>query len=221
MVLFTSKVRRFTLWGGVSILLVGGVVLMAYFATRPTTFDASTLINPDNTREWFTGPDDAKVTLVEYSDFQCPACAAYNPLIQKISVDYASTVKIVDRYFPLRRIHKNADIAAQAAEAAGLQGKYREMHNLLFDKQTEWDTKSNADEIMIGYAKTLSLDIERFTEDMNSQATKDKIEADLQSGIKSQVDSTPTFFLNGRKIQNPRSYEEFKQLLDNALAQNS
>ena len=168
-----------------------------------------------------SGPADPKVTLVEYSDFQCPACAAYCPVVNQISEEYKSNVRFIYRHFPLRRNHKNADITANASEAAGLQGKFWEMHGMIFEHQRDWAEKSNGEEIMIGYAKELSLDVERFKSDLNSQAVKDKVEADYQSGVQSQVDSTPTFFLNGQKIQNPKSLDEFKSVIDQALAKNS
>lgn len=209
------------MWAGIGVVLTGSVVLMAYVATKPANLTAASLVDPKVTHAWFKGPENAKVTLVEYSDFQCPACAAYYPLVKQIGAEYESRVKIEYRYFPLRRIHKNADVGAAAAEAAGLQGKFWEMHNMLFEKQTEWENSGSASDIMINYAKSLSLDIERFKSDMNSQTTKDQIEADLQSGLSSQVEGTPTFFLNGQKIQNPQSYEEFKKLIDEALAKTS
>lgn len=221
MALFSSNIRRIALWGGVGIILIGGVVLMAYIATKPAVLPTQALVESHATHEWFTGPENAKVTLVEYSDFQCPACAAYYPLVKQLSQEYTSKIKVVYRYFPLRRIHRNADVAAYSAEAAGLQGKFWEMHDILFEKQTEWENSNSVSDLVFNYAKILSLNLERFKTDMNAQATKDKVEADLQSGIQSQVQGTPTFFLNGQQIQNPKSYEEFKTLINNALAQNS
>ncbi|MEK9175344.1 MAG: thioredoxin domain-containing protein [Patescibacteria group bacterium] len=218
---FSSKFKRISLWAGITVVVVGSVVLMAYIATKPANLTAASLVNPNVTHEWFTGPENAKITLVEYSDFQCPACGAYYPLIKQISEEYKSNVKFVYRHFPLRRIHKNTDITANASEAAGVQGKFWEMHSMIFEHQQDWAEKSNAEEIMIGYAKTLSLDPVRFKNDLNSQEVKDIVEADYQSGIKSQVDSTPTFFLNGQKIQNPKSLEEFKSIIDQAIAKNS
>ncbi len=216
---FSSKTKRIALWSGVGIVMIGSVVGMAYMATNSSSsFQTAALVNPQVSHEWFKGSANAKVTLVEYSDFQCPACAAYYPLVKQLGSELGDKIKITYRFFPLRRIHQNADASASAALAAGLQGKFWEMHNMIFDNQKKWEQDSHAEDVFIGYAKALSLDTDKFKNDMHAKSTSDEIEADYQSGISSQVEGTPTFFLNGKKIQNPQSYDEFKKLITDATA---
>ena len=121
------------------------------------------------------------------------------------------------RHFPLRNIHPNADLAARAAEAAGRQGKFWEMHDLIFEHQKEWADQKDARELFVQYAQSLNLDIEQFWVDVDSSEIKDKIDIDSKSGLNFEVNATPTFFLNGEKLQNPRNYEEFKSLIQAAI----
>jgi protein-disulfide isomerase len=128
------------------------------------------------------------------------------------------TLTLVYRNFPLRQIHKHAEMSARAAEAAALQGKFWEMHHRLFRMQKEWEDRSDAKNIFIGYARDLGLDEAQFVRDLDSPAVAEKIENDLQSGLAAGIKGTPTFFLNGKSIPNPRSYEELKQAVENARA---
>lgn len=165
------------------------------------------------------GAQDGKVTLVEFGDFQCPACAAYEPLVRQALVDNAKDLKVVYRHFPLSQIHPHALLAAKASEAAGVQGKFWEMHDMLFDKQKEWSAGLNARDVIIGYAKDLKLDTAKFSADLNNKSIEEKVLAEFQEGVKLGVSGTPTFFINGKKIENPRNIEEFNKLIKEALAQ--
>lgn len=160
----------------------------------------------------------SRITLVEYSDFQCPACGAYYPLLKQLDGEYGNRIQTVYRNFPLAQIHKYAHLAAQAAEAAGKQGAFFEMHDLLFEHQSEWPDATNVKGIFLSYADQLKLDRTQFEKDMDSPDVQAKIDADQKSGNRSGVQGTPTFFLNGLKIQSPRSYDEFKQVIDKALS---
>lgn len=162
------------------------------------------------------GAQDGKVTMIEFADFQCPACGAYEPLVRKVLEDNPTTLKIVFRHFPLTQIHQNALLAAKAAEAAGLQGKFWEMHDMLFDKQKDWSLGLNAHDFIINYATTLGLDIAKFSTDLNSSVIEKKILAEYQEGVKLGINGTPSFFVNGKKIQNPQSPEEFNKLIQEA-----
>ncbi len=161
-----------------------------------------------------------KNLLVEYSDFQCPACRNMYLLMNGFestkSAQLAITKKItlVFRNFPLYQIHEDAFDSAYAAEAAGLQGKYFEMADILFEKQDQWAGKTDAKTYFIQYAKSLNLDIGKFQEDMASQKVKDKVQADLSQGEAAGINETPTFFLNGKKLQF-QTVEEFIQILQN------
>lgn len=168
--------------------------------------------------DWIKGADEAKIILIEYLDFQCPACAIYHPIVQKIYEEYKDKIKFIIRHFPLTQIHRNAYLASQAAEAAGRQNKFWEYADILFKNQKEWENKFNAQDLFIKYAEEINLDVNKFKIDIKDNTIKEKIEWDIKSGNRLLVDATPTFFLKNKKIQ-PRSYEEFKILIDDALNQ--
>ncbi len=210
-----KKMTSILIWSFIIVFVAGTVALMVMQASKtPTTQFVGGSVKAADATDWVKGAPlkDAKVTLIEYADFQCPACHAYYPLVKQLQE--FKNLSIVYRYFPLSQ-HANAWPAAQAAEAAGQQGKFWEMHNMLFDNQDNWSTSNSPEEIFDAYAQTLGLDMTKFKADFNSAATKNKIQADYQSGA-SQVDGTPTFFLNNQKIKNPQSYGEFKDIIQQA-----
>jgi protein-disulfide isomerase len=137
------------------------------------------------------------VTLVEFSDFQCPACSAVQPMLTQLLTKYQGKVKFVYRYFPLVSIHKNAQMSAQAAEAAGLQGKFWEMHDKLFITQTAWEGIADPKEIFVGYARDLGLDTTKFATDLVSAPVVDEVNADSAAATRYNLQGTPTFFVNG------------------------
>ncbi len=226
-----QKKKRLTsiiLWSFITIFVGGTIAVMVVYASKnpDIKFVGGSVRAADET-DWIRGaklPDtttnptenkNGQVTLIEYSDFQCPACAAYYPVVKQLEKDFPN-LTIVYRHFPLPQ-HSNAKIASQAAEAAGAQGKFWEMHDLLFDNQTAWSEEQNATNIFEAYAKKLGLDLEKFKTDSNSQATKTNIQADIQSGDK-EISGTPTFFLNNQKIQNPQGYDEFRSTIEKAIS---
>ncbi len=163
------------------------------------------------------GAKDGKVTLVEFGDFQCPACAAFEPIIRQVMTDNKDVLKFSFRHFPLTQIHKNALLAAKASEAAALQGKFWEMHDILYDKQEEWGEALNAREFIMIYANTLKLDIKKFSNDLESKIIEDKILAEFKEGVKLGVQGTPTFFLNGKKVEDtPRNLADFNKMIRDA-----
>jgi protein-disulfide isomerase len=153
------------------------------------------------------------VTLVEFGDLQCPACAAYEPIIRQVAADNADILKVVFKHFPLTQIHPNALLAAKATEAASNQGKFWEMHDMLYDNQKEWQGGLNARDMFVGYATALGLDVSQFTADLNSEAIEEKIVAEYKEGTLLGVQGTPTFFVNGQKIDNPASVEAFNAII--------
>ncbi|TAL49060.1 hypothetical protein EPN83_02180 [Patescibacteria group bacterium] len=164
------------------------------------------------------GAQFAKVTIIEFSDFQCPACRAYYPLLNEVLKNYPNNdVRVIYKHFPLVNTHIGAEPAARASEAAALQGKFWEMHDLIFDKQESWATRPTRGAFE-DLARELNLDINAFRRDYDLPALKNHVQRDLKEGIDLGVNSTPTFYLNGRKIENPRSLEDFKALIDTALA---
>lgn len=195
-----------------TLLMLAGIIALAN--RSKIVSDGS---DPAAGARWIKGSSNATVTLVEFADFQCPACGAYAPLIKDIASKYGSKVQIIFRHFPLLQIHPNALVAAYAAEAAGAQGKFWEMYDILFEKQSEW-SQSVADEFFITYAKNLGLDIPRFLKDMDSMEVDNFVKADLALANRLALSGTPTFFLNGKVIENPGSPAAFNTLIDAALA---
>ena len=176
------------------------------------------LIDAVSQLDYSKGNREAAVILVEYSDFQCPACAAYYPLVKQLSEEFGDKMVFIYRHFPLSQ-HQNAESAAVAAEAAGRQGKFWEMHDLIFDNQNEWakSARWSVEDIFVKYAEKLNLDLEKFKADLDLKEIKQKVSKDLESGVNAKVNGTPTFFLNGKKLSTPRSYEEFKKIIGESL----
>lgn len=155
---------------------------------------------PDvNATDWVLGSEKARITILEYSDFQCPYCAQAAPVMEKIVKNFPGEVRFVFRHFPLN-IHDKSIISAQAAEAAGLQGKFWEMHDLLFAKQATWSTLAATDFVtwVTAEAKGLGLDEAKFTTDLNSAPVVDKVQLALQYAETVGLDYTPFVVLNGR-----------------------
>lgn len=206
---------------GVMKLVIVGVIGLGIFGVwkmmgAPADSEKVTASALDITdKDWVKGKSDAPVTLVEYTDFQCPACGAYYPILNQLSQEMGDKLKVVIRHYPLVQIHKNALPAARAAEAAGRQGKFWEMYDLLFVNQAEW---SNADNPMMSifpaYAGRAGMDIERFRVDMTDTTLDDKITTDRGTGNEMKISGTPSFFVNGEKLKNPSSIEEFKKAID-------
>ena len=225
-----QKKKRLTsiiLWSFITLFVGGTIAVMVVYASKnpDIKFVGGNVKSADET-DWVKGAslqnigatpteNKSQITLIEYSDFQCPACAAYYPVIKQLVKDFPN-LSVVYRHFPLPQ-HGNARVAAQATEAAGAQGKFWEMHDLLFDNQTAWSEEKNPESIFIAYAKSLGLDLDKFKTDSNSQETKTKIQADIQSGDK-EITGTPTFFLNNQKIQNPKGYDDFRSTIEKAIS---
>lgn len=213
-------IKRIALWLLVALVVGGGIFGMVKLASRPSQ-DAgpTTIVDSINEQDWVKGSRDANVVLIEYSDFQCPACAFYYSVLKKLSEEFGDKIAIAYRHFPLPN-HQNAKPAAYATEAAGKQGKFWEMHNLIFDNQKDWKDKRNTDEVFINYAQTLNLDVEQFKTGFASKEIIKKVESAYQNGLRLGLNSTPTFFLNGKKIPNPRNYEDFRSVIIQAINEN-
>jgi protein-disulfide isomerase len=177
----------------------------------------------------FYGQENSAVTLVEYGDFECTACASFYPIFSQIKEIFKDEVKFEYRHFPLVQIHPNSIAAHRAAEAAAKQGKFWEMHNILFERQVSWSAAGGSGNnipgnsptpIFEGYAQELGLDLEKFKVDVKSSETLDTINADTALGKKAGVSATPTFILNGKKIENTTqidTVEEFSTLIQQAI----
>lgn len=199
------------------VLVAGGIFLAGKLGSNSGKADPKILIRDDSYK---MASSSATVSLVEFSDFECPACGAYHPVVKKLLSDYKDKIAFVYRNFPLEQ-HKNAVPAAVAAEAAGKQGKYWEMFDIIFEKQNEWSTSTSPNDIFKSYASVLKLNPEQFDKDLGSEDIRKKIQRDYDDGVKVGIDSTPTFFVNYRKLENnPASTEDFKKVIDEAIAKN-
>jgi protein-disulfide isomerase len=217
-----NPILKRSLFWGVFIVIIGLIIWGMIVASGKSAATAANggvtpiaLSHPLSSDDWTLGSSTAPVTLVEYADFQCPACAAYAPVISQLIASSSGEIYFGYRYFPLPQ-HQNALSSAYAATAAGLQGKFWEMHDLLFTNQVTWQDVADPTSIYVGYAKTLGLDITKFTADMASDAVKARVAAGAADATASGLDYTPTLFLNGKRIANPQSYAAFKALIDAA-----
>lgn len=179
---------------------------------KNTVTDRSLLIREDSR---ILGPNDAKITLVEFADFECEACAAAHPILQKILKEYDGKIQFVFRNFPN---HFNSMLAAKSAEAAGEEGKFWEMHDKLLENQLEWgEKKVPVTEAFIKYAKEIRLNVPSFTTLISSTTFEEKILRDRKDGVSLGVRATPTFYLNGKKYEGIPPYEELKKIIDKEL----
>jgi protein-disulfide isomerase len=162
------------------------------------------------------GSAEAPVTVVEFLDFECEACGAAFPIVKQMLSEYEGRVRYVVRDFPG---HNNSVLAASAAYAAGEQGKYWEMYDLLFERQTEWGERQESQlPLFVEFAEELGLDAATFRSDLESEQYVDRIRRDFEEGRALGVDATPTFFINGDKFVGVPSYEDLTRLIDEAIA---
>jgi protein-disulfide isomerase len=173
------------------------------------------LTPPVTARDHVTGPDDAPVTLVEYGDYECPYCGMAYPMVKRAQQELKGQLRFVYRNFPLAELHPHARLAAQAAEAAAAQGKFWEMHDMIFEHQDALERQD-----LIGYAKTLGLDIPQFESDLEAGTYAKKVRDDFRNGVRSGVNGTPTFFVNGERYDGSWANKDaFINALRNAARQ--
>lgn len=185
--------------------------------------DPATVVEGDNVY----GDADAEVVLIEYGDFQCPGCGALYPVFSEVKQDYQDKVAFVYRYLPLTTIHPNAKAAAAAAAAAAEQGKFWEMHDLLYENQAEWGQASGSQRSVYfeNYAEQIGLNMEQYRQDVASEKVDNRIARDLAAARKAGIQlSTPTLVLDGEvldnnKIQTNGRYDadKLRQVLNDAL----
>ncbi len=177
--------------------------------TLPAVVDVS--VDDDPAR----GPEDAAVTIIEFSDFQCPYCGRFfQQTLPQLMAQYGDRVRFVYRDFPLDQIHPNARNAAIAAECADDQGKFWEYHDVLFSNQQALGVAD-----LKRYAEQLGLDVAAFSQCLDSQKYNDEVNADLRDGLQAGVTGTPTFFINGRRVVGAQPLQTFQTLIDQALAE--
>lgn len=191
------------------VLFIGGIVFISRAQKRP---EQVAVAAEGNAR---TGAENGSVTLVEFGDFECPSCKAYEPVVRQLVEEFSADLTFVYRNFPLPQ-HRNARLAAVAAETAAVHGKYWEMHHKLFETQSEWTKASQPQDEFVKYAKELGIDGDKYRQDLLLEETAKKVQQDLEDGNSLGVNSTPTFFVNGQKINNPDSLEDFRTIIQAA-----
>ncbi len=212
-----------TFWAILGVIVVAFVGVYALTGNKDKTSSVSDKYSNGNYTEvkasdYVRGKGTKNVTLIEYGDFQCPACRGYYPIVEQIVQSYGDDIKYVYRQFPLFTIHKNALAAHRAAEAAGKQGKFWEMYHKLYENQLSWSESNSAASIFEGYAQDLGLDMTRFKADVPSAEVNAAINADIESGQKGfTVSSTPTFILDGTKIETQPDFNAMKKQIDDEI----
>jgi protein-disulfide isomerase len=158
----------------------------------------SSLTTPVSERDHVQGPADAPVTLVEYGDFECPYCGMAYPIVKQLQATMGRDLRFAFRHFPIRESHPHAEHAAEAAEAAGAQGKFWQMHDALYENQ-----HALGDAALARYADALGLDTARFEAELRAHTHAKRVRDDFMGGVRSGVNGTPTFFINGERYDGP------------------
>ena len=167
---------------------------------------------PVGPKDHMQGPPDAPVTLVECGDYECPYCGEAYPIVKAIQERLGDQVCFVFRNFPLTEVHPHAEEAAEAAEAAGAQGKFWEMHDLLYENQDALEPED-----LVQYARALKLDLKRFVLEMREHVYAERVREDFRSGVRSGVNGTPTFFINGARHNGPFDLESLLAAIEEAV----
>ena len=208
-------------------LAVVGVIIVAFIGFAVANRDSSNTGSSGDAKptNHVKGENAKQITLVEYGDFQCPVCALYEPTVKEVYEKYKGDIQFQFRHFPIQTAHENALAASRAAEAAAIQGKFWEMHDLLYANQTSWARSQTPQTFYEQYAQQIGLNVDQYKTDFASSKVNDLINADAAEGSRVGVDGTPSFFLNGKKIpnselsdQNQPSLEKFSKVIDEAIA---
>jgi protein-disulfide isomerase len=197
------------------VLAAGAAVLLSRNTDRrPET--STTAVPPADIKGGghFRGPENAQVTLVEFGDYECPSCGAYHPFVKEILSRYPDKLRLEFHHFPLVGVHANAMIGALAAEAAGEQNHFWEMHDALFEHQREWGESRNPEPILINLASSIGLDLNRFMQSLRSPALQERVLQDVMRADKLQLNETPTFLIGGQRVYIKASMEDFVQVVE-------
>ena len=209
----------------VSVIIIFVFLFIVYAASNNTSSSSVTVfpqlakaLATDHVK-WGT---NQKNVLTEFSDFQCPACGSFHQILKTYEASgsaeakVASKITFVYKNYPLEKIHKNARVAAYAAEAAGLQDKFFEMADMLFENQKVWAESKDINKTFLEYASILKLDIDKYKKDLTSSEVKKRVDDDLILGNQVELNSTPTFYLNGKKLEFT-TLDQFQKLLADAV----
>jgi protein-disulfide isomerase len=178
-----------------------------------TQWDTVLAVAVDDDRDHIQGPADAAVTLVEYGDYECPYCGAAYPIVKELQARMGDRLRFVFRNFPITTSHPHAEQAAEAAEAGAAQGRFWEMHDLLYENQTQL-----RDQDLHAYAEQLGIDVERFDKDLAEHVHAPRVREDFMSGVRSGVNGTPSFYINGARHDDSYDFETLLAALERAAA---
>lgn len=221
--------KSWIIFGAIVIAVLSGMVMMSMqkktdiedITSEKLAETMSAEERNGNIADHTFGNSNAKVIVIEYADYQCPGCGTASPKMKELAEKYKDNMLLIFRNFPIASSHPNARAASATAEAAGLQGKFWEMHQLLFVSQNEW-SKANAtdrDKVFQSYAERLGLDVNKLKTDIASESVKKKIDFDLALGRKQKVNATPSFYINGKLVEmdeNGSIEKPLKEALKNA-----
>jgi len=214
----------FLIIGAVALLTVGTAAVMYLVKTRPNpvpqaeiTVTATPAEAPENPFLHVRGPHNAPVTLEFYGDFQCPSCGLASQAVDELHKEYKDKVKVIFHEFPLQ-MHQHAVAAAVAAEAASVQGKFWEMHDMLYQYQSVWSNATNVNYLFESYAESLGLDVARFRADRQSADVRAHVIEDGKAGEARGVKNTPTIFINGTQLRTGFTKEIMRETIEAALA---
>ena len=203
-------------WGVIVAIIIVFVGIFALTGNKSDTKNQKS--NSSALTQHTLGKGTSGVTLVEYGDYQCPFCGEYYPTLKQVIAKYGDSIRFQFRNFPLTSLHQNAFAAARAAEAASQQGKFWQMHDLLYETQTQWSSGSDPTSFFNQFAQQLGLDTVKFKADYGSAKVNDAINADMAEGGKLQISGTPTFFINGTKTEITNTVDSFQKVIDAAIA---
>jgi protein-disulfide isomerase len=213
--------KRFAAILAAIVIIFAGIVLVGRNNDKGAEGASNTKAQATN---HVKGEGSKGVTLVEYGDFQCPVCAAYEPAVRQVYEKYKDDIKIQFRHFPLQSIHENALAGSRAAEAAGLQGKFWEMHDLLYDNQQSWAKSGSPQTFFEQYAQQVGVNVDQYKKDFASSKVNDTVNADMAEGTKLKITGTPAFFIDGKEIpntdvstENRPDLEKFSKIIDDAI----
>ena len=206
----------------IAVLIAGGAAL--YMSKQSSQVPETSAASPNANANEPTGggrtrgPQNAPVTLTEFGDYECPSCGYYAPVVLELLHRFPTQLKLEFHHYPLVGIHQWAMPAALAAEAAGDQGKFWEMHDLLYQNQAKWSRSTNAETDFVAYAGQLGLNVNQFMQSMHSPAVQQRVLQDVVRARDANLNETPTFFINGQKLASrPASVDEFSKVIQNAL----
>lgn len=186
----------------IAVAVAGSLAAGFWFYKSQAPEESTVKLTGDPFPKEYDNGSKGVVVVEEFGDYQCPPCGAMHPDLKKIKADYGDRIRFIFRHFPLSQIHPNARAAANAAIAAGKQGKFWEMHNLLYENQAVWAEAPDLTPIAVNFARQLGLNTTQFAQEMNGTAVSAEVYGDYQRGISMGVTGTPTIFLNGQQLTN-------------------